>query len=92
MFNIFLEKSWKEIQYYLCTLKDSVFTGSRPYDSAKLEEIVSDLLGHDTTMSTFKDKMVILHATAADRLPAELHRFRSYEDAQSILGKKNILH
>ncbi|XP_031796900.1 85/88 kDa calcium-independent phospholipase A2 isoform X5 [Sarcophilus harrisii] len=60
-------------------MKDEVFRGSRPYESAPLEEFLKREFGEHTKMTDIKRPKVMLTGTLSDRQPAELHLFRNYD-------------
>lgn len=60
-------------------LKDAVFEGRRPYDSAPLEEFLKKEFGETTRMSERDYPRVMVTGVLADRMPAELHLFRNYD-------------
>ncbi|XP_055993550.1 85/88 kDa calcium-independent phospholipase A2 isoform X1 [Sorex fumeus] len=60
-------------------MKDEVFRGSRPYESAPLEEFLKREFGEHTKMTDVRKPKVMLTGTLSDRQPAELHLFRNYE-------------
>uniref|UniRef100_H3AC52 phospholipase A2 n=1 Tax=Latimeria chalumnae TaxID=7897 RepID=H3AC52_LATCH len=71
----------KPMLYLRCLyfrMKDEVFKGSRPYDSAPLEEFLKKEFGETTKMIDIRRPKVIVTGTVADRHPAELHLFRNY--------------
>lgn len=60
--------------YY--TLKDKIFEGKRPYESAVLENILREYLGSQKTFSDVKDKRLMVTAVLTDRVPPKLCIFR----------------
>ncbi|KAL4239748.1 85/88 kDa calcium-independent phospholipase A2 [Mactra antiquata] len=60
-------------------LKDQVFKGSRPYDSVPFEALLQKEFGETKVMTDIKFPKVIVTGVLADRFPAELHLFRSYQ-------------
>lgn len=60
-------------------LKDAVFNGKRPYDSAPLEEFLKKEFGETTRMTEHEYPRVIVTGVLADRMPAEMHLFRNYD-------------
>lgn len=79
-------KSVQECQSLYYCLKEKVFVGSRPYDSAPLEDMLRKEFGDEAVMSDIKSPKVMVTTTLADRLPPDLHLFRNYESPLSILG------
>ncbi|MBN3323423.1 PLPL9 phospholipase, partial [Atractosteus spatula] len=72
----------KSMQYLRCLyfrMKDQVFRGSRPYESAPLEEFLKKEFGEDTKMTDVTHPKVMVTSVLADRHPAELHLFRNYD-------------
>ncbi|MBD5071386.1 hypothetical protein GUF45_07015, partial [Xanthomonas citri pv. citri] len=62
-------KSVKAVQTLYYSLKEKVFVGSRPYDSAPLEEVLRKEFGEEATMSSITGLKVMVTSTLADRLP-----------------------
>ncbi|KAK3090958.1 hypothetical protein FSP39_016047 [Pinctada imbricata] len=60
-------------------LKDEVFQGKRPYSSERFEELLRQEIGEKMVMTDIKEPKVMLFGLMADRFPAEMHAFRSYE-------------
>ncbi|KAL8601522.1 hypothetical protein ACOMHN_000464 [Nucella lapillus] len=60
-------------------MKDEVFKGNRPYNSAPFENMLKREFGETTVMAEIKSPKVMVTATLADRYPAALHIFRNYE-------------
>ncbi|KAK3775650.1 hypothetical protein RRG08_049831 [Elysia crispata] len=60
-------------------LKDEVFKGSRPYETAPFEALLRREFGEHSMMADIKKPKVIVTAVLADRYPAELTLFRNYE-------------
>ncbi|RUS71722.1 hypothetical protein EGW08_020519 [Elysia chlorotica] len=60
-------------------LKDEVFKGTRPYETAPFEALLRREFGEDSVMADIKKPKVIVTAVLADRYPAELTLFRNYE-------------
>ncbi|KAL2087036.1 hypothetical protein ACEWY4_018095 [Coilia grayii] len=71
----------KSMQYLRCLyfrMKEQVFKGSRPYESAPLEDFLKKEFGEDTKMTDVKHPRVMVTSVLADRHPGELHIFRNY--------------
>jgi len=60
-------------------LKDTVFSGRRPYNSEPLESFLKREFGETTRMSERDYPRVMVTGVLADRMPAELHLFRNYD-------------
>ncbi|XP_078539924.1 85/88 kDa calcium-independent phospholipase A2 isoform X2 [Lissotriton helveticus] len=76
----------KSMEYLRCLyfrMKDEVFKGSRPYESAPLEEFLKREFGEDTKMTDVRRPRVMVTGVLADRHPAELHLFRNYDPPQT---------
>ncbi|XP_066563229.1 85/88 kDa calcium-independent phospholipase A2 isoform X2 [Amia ocellicauda] len=72
----------KSMAYLRCLyfrMKDEVFRGSRPYESAPLEEFLKREFGEHTRMGDVTHPKVMVTSVLADRHPAELHLFRNYD-------------
>lgn len=72
----------KSMEYLRCLyfrMKEQVFTGSRPYESAPLEDFLKKEFGEDTKMTDVQFPRVMVTSVLADRHPGELHIFRNYE-------------
>ncbi|XP_051790387.1 85/88 kDa calcium-independent phospholipase A2 isoform X2 [Erpetoichthys calabaricus] len=72
----------KPMEYLRCLyfrMKDEVFKGSRPYESAPLEEFLKKEFGETTKMTDVRHPKVMVTGTLADRHPGELHLFRNYD-------------
>ncbi|XP_077490326.1 85/88 kDa calcium-independent phospholipase A2-like isoform X3 [Amblyomma americanum] len=73
------------LQLYF-SLKDKVFTGTRPHDADSLEKFLQRELGEDTLMTDIKHPKLMITGVLADRHPAALHLFRNYDSPKKILG------
>lgn len=73
------------LQLYF-SLKDKVFTGTRPHDADSLEKFLQRELGEDTVMTDIKHPKLMITGVLADRHPAALHLFRNYDSPKQILG------
>lgn len=76
----------KSMEYLRCLyfrMKDEVFKGSRPYESAPLEEFLKREFGENTKMTDVRYPKVLVTGTLADRHPAELHLFRNYDPPET---------
>ncbi|XP_026803864.3 85/88 kDa calcium-independent phospholipase A2 isoform X4 [Pangasianodon hypophthalmus] len=76
----------KSMEYLRCLyfrMKDQVFKGSRPYESAPLEDFLKQEFGENTKMTDVTHPKVMVTSVLADRHPGELHIFRNY-NAPSI--------
>ncbi|KAM9324078.1 85/88 kDa calcium-independent phospholipase A2 [Gastrophryne carolinensis] len=76
----------KPMEYIRCLyfrMKNEVFCGSRPYESAPLEEFLKTEFGEQTKMTDVKCPKVMVTSTMSDRHPAELHLFRNYDPPES---------
>ncbi|XP_036421052.1 85/88 kDa calcium-independent phospholipase A2 isoform X2 [Colossoma macropomum] len=72
----------KSMQYLRCLyfrMKEQVFKGSRPYESAPLEDFLKKEFGENTKMTDVKHPRVMVTSVLADRHPGELHIFRNYD-------------
>lgn len=72
----------KSMEYLRCLyfrMKEQVFTGSRPYESAPLEDFLKKEFGEDTKMTDVQYPRVMVTSVLADRHPGELHMFRNYD-------------
>ncbi|XP_018615315.2 85/88 kDa calcium-independent phospholipase A2 isoform X1 [Scleropages formosus] len=72
----------KSMEYLRCLyfrMKDKVFRGSRPYESAPLEDFLKKEFGENTKMTDVRHPRVIVTSVLADRHPGELHLFRNYD-------------
>uniref|UniRef100_A0A3B5K1S8 phospholipase A2 n=1 Tax=Takifugu rubripes TaxID=31033 RepID=A0A3B5K1S8_TAKRU len=72
----------KSMEYLRCLyfrMKEQVFKGSRPYESAPLEEFLKKEFGEDTKMADVQYPRVMVTSVLADRHPGELHIFRNYD-------------
>ncbi|KAM9315115.1 85/88 kDa calcium-independent phospholipase A2 isoform 2-T2 [Pholidichthys leucotaenia] len=77
----------KSMEYLRCLyfrMKEQVFKGSRPYESAPLEDFLKKEFGENTKMTDVQHPRVMVTSVLADRHPGELHIFRNY-DLPSIL-------
>ncbi|XP_048487667.1 85/88 kDa calcium-independent phospholipase A2 [Plutella xylostella] len=80
-------KTLRECQKLYFRMKEYAFVGMRPYPSEALETILKDCLGTETVMADIKNPKVMILCVIADRKPVDLHMFRNYEDAQTIMDK-----
>ncbi|XP_017269037.1 85/88 kDa calcium-independent phospholipase A2 isoform X2 [Kryptolebias marmoratus] len=71
----------KNMAYLRCLyfrMKEQVFKGSRPYESAPLEDFLKKEFGENTKMTDVRYPRVMVTSVLADRHPGELHIFRNY--------------
>ncbi|XP_068108190.1 85/88 kDa calcium-independent phospholipase A2 isoform X2 [Hyperolius riggenbachi] len=71
----------KSMEYLRCLyfrMKNEVFRGSRPYESAPLEEFLKKEFGEHTKMTDVRHPKVMVTGVMSDRHPAEIHLFRNY--------------
>uniref|UniRef100_A0A665SVH2 phospholipase A2 n=1 Tax=Echeneis naucrates TaxID=173247 RepID=A0A665SVH2_ECHNA len=71
----------KSMEYLRCLyfrMKEQVFKGSRPYESAPLEDFLKKEFGENTKMTDVEYPRVMVTSVLADRHPGELHIFRNY--------------
>ncbi|KAM6972544.1 85/88 kDa calcium-independent phospholipase A2 [Aplochiton taeniatus] len=71
----------KSMEYLRCLyfrMKEQVFKGSRPYESAPLEDFLKKEFGENTMMADIKHPKVLVTSVLADRHPGELHMFKNY--------------
>ncbi|XP_058495778.1 85/88 kDa calcium-independent phospholipase A2 isoform X2 [Solea solea] len=71
----------KSMEYLRCLyfrMKEQVFKGSRPYESAPLEDFLKKEFGENTKMTEVQFPRVMVTSVLADRHPGELHIFRNY--------------
>ncbi|XP_024914176.1 85/88 kDa calcium-independent phospholipase A2 isoform X2 [Cynoglossus semilaevis] len=71
----------KSMDYLRCLyfrMKEQVFKGSRPYESAPLEDFLKKEFGENTKMTDVQYPRVMVTSVLADRHPGELHIFRNY--------------
>uniref|UniRef100_UPI003AAC2591 85/88 kDa calcium-independent phospholipase A2 isoform X1 n=1 Tax=Centroberyx gerrardi TaxID=166262 RepID=UPI003AAC2591 len=71
----------KSMEYLRCLyfrMKEQVFRGSRPYESAPLEDFLKKEFGENTKMTDVQYPRVMVTSVLADRHPGELHMFRNY--------------
>ncbi|KAL1005706.1 hypothetical protein UPYG_G00062630 [Umbra pygmaea] len=72
----------KDMEYLRCLyfrMKEQVFQGSRPYESAPLEHFLKKEFGENTMMTDVRHPRVMVTSVLADRHPGELHIFRNYD-------------
>ncbi|XP_042248253.1 85/88 kDa calcium-independent phospholipase A2-like [Thunnus maccoyii] len=72
----------KSMEYLRCLyfrMKEQVFKGSRPYESAPLEDFLKKEFGKNTKMTDVQYPRVMVTSVLADRHPGELHIFRNYD-------------
>ncbi|CAL8332477.1 unnamed protein product [Lota lota] len=72
----------KSMEYLRCLyfrMKEQVFKGSRPYESAPLEDFLKNEFGENTKMADIRYPRVMVTSVLADRHPGELHIFRNYD-------------
>lgn len=72
----------KSMEYLRCLyfrMKEQVFKGSRPYESAPLEDFLKKEFGETTKMTDVRFPRVMVTSVLADRHPGELHIFRNYD-------------
>uniref|UniRef100_A0A3Q3WQJ9 phospholipase A2 n=1 Tax=Mola mola TaxID=94237 RepID=A0A3Q3WQJ9_MOLML len=72
----------KSMEYLRCLyfrMKEQVFKGSRPYESAPLEDFLKKEFGENTRMTDVQYPRVMVTSVLADRHPGELHIFRNYD-------------
>uniref|UniRef100_A0A3P9HHU2 phospholipase A2 n=1 Tax=Oryzias latipes TaxID=8090 RepID=A0A3P9HHU2_ORYLA len=72
----------KSMEYLRCLyfrMKERVFKGSRPYESAPLEDFLKTEFGENIKMTDVRFPRVMVTSVLADRHPGELHIFRNYD-------------
>ena len=75
-------KSTFDILKLYIRFRDKVFSGKRPYDSARLEEFLKQELGEATTMeniSKFSGLKLVVTTTKADVMPPQLVLLKNYD-------------
>ncbi|XP_052261787.1 85/88 kDa calcium-independent phospholipase A2-like [Dreissena polymorpha] len=72
-------KSVSEIRAIYYRLKDQVFKGSTPYDSATIENLLQTEFG-DKVMTDIKKPKVLVTSVLGDHHPWKLHMFCSYKE------------
>ncbi|KAG8014591.1 85/88 kDa calcium-independent phospholipase A2 [Nibea albiflora] len=70
-------------------MKEQVFKGSRPYESAPLEDFLKKEFGENTKMTDVQYPRVMVTSVLADRHPGELHIFRNY-NPPSVTGSPHM--
>ncbi|KAI3353445.1 hypothetical protein L3Q82_019970 [Scortum barcoo] len=71
----------KSMEYLRCLyfrMKEQVFRGSRPYESAPLEDFLKKEFGENTKMTDVQYPRVMVTSVLADKHPGKLHIFRNY--------------
>ena len=80
-FHFIPDKNMKDIRRIFFELKDTVFKGSRPYNSEVFETLLKREFG-DMKLMPARDKVVplklIIPAALANKLPPQIHLFRNY--------------
>ncbi|KAL0271268.1 UNVERIFIED_CONTAM: hypothetical protein PYX00_008411 [Menopon gallinae] len=79
----------KTLQECLCLyfkMKNTVFTGTRPYASEPFENILKNTFGEKETMASIPKPRLMITAVMADRVPVDLVLFRNYPSPSEILG------
>ncbi|XP_046387917.1 85/88 kDa calcium-independent phospholipase A2-like [Ischnura elegans] len=79
-------KSLLECMGMYFKLKDQAMTGSRPYPSEPLENILKETLGANTVMADIRHPRLTITSVLGDRKPAELFMFRNYDSPASVMG------
>ncbi|KAM8841869.1 LOW QUALITY PROTEIN: 85/88 kDa calcium-independent phospholipase A2 [Synchiropus picturatus] len=74
---IYLSMEYLRCLYF--RMKEQVFRGSRPYESAPLEDFLKKEFGENTKMTDIQFPRVMVTSVLADRHPGELHIFRNYD-------------
>ncbi|XP_026158739.1 85/88 kDa calcium-independent phospholipase A2 isoform X3 [Mastacembelus armatus] len=72
-------KSMEYLQCLYFRMKEQVFKGPRPYESAPLEDFLKREFGENTKMTDVQYPRVMVTSVLADRHPGELHIFRNYD-------------
>ena len=74
-------KTTRDVRSLYFRFKDKVMAGCRPYSSISIEELLQKELGKNVKlcdMFRVKKKFAMIPATLIDRVPVQLHLFRSY--------------
>lgn len=79
-------QSLRYCQRLLFRMKDKVFVGSRPYSDEALERMFKQVFGETAVMADIARPQMMITAVLADRHPSDLHLFRNYQDAASMLN------
>ena len=68
--------------------KDKIIKGRRPYRADAFETILKEFVGEGTKMNEVKEHKLVITGVLADRIPPQLHLFRSYPSPAEICGVK----
>jgi calcium-independent phospholipase A2 len=79
-----LKYSPQDIRGLYFKLKDDLMSGSKPYSSKRFDELLKETFGESIVMNHIKDRKLTITSTIADRLPHELHLFRSYHSPEEV--------
>lgn len=83
-----LKYSPQDIRKAYFLFKDKVIKGRRPYPADAFDTILREFLGAETKMSEIQDHKLVITGVLADRIPPQLHLFRSYHSPAEICGIK----
>ncbi|RWS04365.1 85 kDa calcium-independent phospholipase A2-like protein [Dinothrombium tinctorium] len=79
-------KEPRQIRRIYFAFKNKILHGPIPYSSTAFENAIKANIDENLTMSDIKNVKLIIPVTLADRHPAQLHLFRSYESPAEICG------
>ncbi|KAK9731048.1 Ankyrin repeats (3 copies) [Popillia japonica] len=82
-------KTAKECLELYFRFKNRMFTGTRPYPSKPLEEVLQEILGDDTYLRDITYPKLIIPCCLANRQPIELYLYRNYESPNELLNNEN---
>ncbi|XP_046659863.1 85/88 kDa calcium-independent phospholipase A2 isoform X3 [Homalodisca vitripennis] len=71
-------KTLKDCLCLYFRMKENAFTGSKPYPSEPLENMLQQTLGSEAVMADIKHPKLMITGVLSDRKPVELHLFRNY--------------
>lgn len=92
---LIIGKSCSQIRSIYFRFKDTVMSGSRPYSSEKIEQLLKEEVGENLKMDdlyTKYGKFVLIPTTLVDRYPVQMHLFRSYPPPLRLINRQCLNH
>lgn len=83
-----LRYSPQEIRRVYFIFKDKLLSGRKPYHAEVFDAILKEFVGENTIMGSIGNHKLIVTGVLADRIPPQLHLFRSYQSPAEIIGYK----
>ena len=80
-----LKYSPQDIRGLYFKMKDHLMIGPKPYCSKRFDTLLKDTFGESIVMNNIKDRKLTITSSIADKIPSELHLFRSYPSPEEVI-------